>query len=294
MWAAASLKTNLTATARDGTSVTASATPGEVGTWVDVVTAGATVTGFWLMVLNINANSVDTSALLGVRYDDDGAGTNAVDVIGAVTGASFTKALPVGAAPTVSGRGKATFHPYTIPSGKHVTVALQSVVVSEQCEVFLALQQSVQLLSAVAVPQFVGVDAANSRGTSTPLASGDFGAWTDLGALAADANIFRPTLDALDDTSLGNFNVVVQIGYGATAPDAGGTAITGEWWYVQGSTGDLIGGVYPQGFVYADLASGTHLWARIASGETGNRGVTIESAEATIASGGSTIVIGDY
>lgn len=276
----ATRQTNLSATVRNGTTVTANATPHAVGAWTEIIdNLSAEAQGFWIRILGVSANSTDTSALLDIAHADVGGGNETVIASDLQAGNAEVRTFD-------SSMGRVHFVPAVVAAGRSITVRLRAAVVSETAIVaVMAKLGAVHMEDAAAFTSY-GAVTASSRGTLVPEASGAWGAWTSIGTTSADHKLFIPGFDAGGDTTIATNDTLLQLGYGASAPDAGGTAIDAVWAFATTGQSEGISGPFPQAPIYADLPSGTQLWARLAGAGTENRGIVIHGANATVVTAG--------
>ena len=271
------IETNLTVTSRTGATITGSATPHTKGSWSELIAStGGDAEGIWVSVTGVGASATDTSILL-----DIGIGAAAAEaVLIPDINAGYANAI-------ADGNGQCRFFPIAVASGSRLSARLQGVVASETATVAIWLARSVQHLDGASAMEAVGEDAANSRGTSVPSGDGAWGAWTSIGTISADRNVFAIAIDGLGDTvfSAGDQDTLVQLGYGSSAPGSGGTAIEAIFRSIF-TTAEAINGPFPAIPVYADLASGETLWARVAGADTTARGIVVHAMECPAAVGG--------
>ena len=273
-------ETNLTATVRNGTTLTANASPNtEAAAWTIVVpVTDAASDGFWARVCGLSVTATDTGCFVDFAYGDPTTGTNPVEIVSdwSVGDASATG--------TSAALGRVQFHPQAIPANKSLLARIRAVIASDTAEVAVMLPQSQTNLDSVGAATTFGTSTANTRGTSVTPASGAFGTWTEIGTLASDLNLFFPSLDGLGDTTivLNAAHQVVEIGHGA---NSGAVTSIGLWAFSLGND-ESIDGPFPPYPVYKPVSSGDKLWARLASGETEARGISIVGSAGTIVSSG--------
>ena len=275
----ASWETNLSATSRAGTTLTASGTPHAEGAWVELLAStAATVEKIAFRIRNVAVNATDTGMLVDLATGaaaSEAAFLNNLDSGGA----------EVGSASTVS-QGRTYSFPKRIAASTRVSARPQATVASDTAEVAIMLGQGCVHVENVGNWVTYGANAAASIGTSTPQGSGAYGAWTEIGTTSEAHNLFFVGFDALADTTTAQRDVLVKIGYGATAPGSGGTEISAVWHFGAGAGTEAVAGPFPDWSVYAVVGSGVKLWAAIASGETENRGIIIYGATGTVVTAG--------
>jgi len=275
------IETNITPAAPTGTTVTGSGTAHTKGAWAELIAAtGAASDGIWVAIRSVGASGTDTGILL-----DIGIGAAASETV-------HVPDINGGYAGDTSSMGQLRFIPILTASGVRVSARLQGVVTTETALVSIWLSQSIQHLTGAVAVEAVGEDGAASQGTSVTSGNNAWGSWTNMGTISADRNLFMPGVDGLGDTSFAGSDddILLELGHGTTAPDSGGTAIPGAYRWAT-NTGEEMFGPVPNVPVYADLASGETLWARMSSGNAVVRGVVIHAMEGVaVAGGGSTLI----
>lgn len=278
----ASRTTNMTVTARSGTTLTANATiHTEAASWTILIAdSGVQAEGIWFRVTGLHASGTASSMLIDIAYGDVTTGGNEVEV---VTDHSVGNASTVTADATM---GRWAFVPYRIPANKSISARVRGLISSDTCICAVMLNQDAVHIENAGTHVAYGVSTASSIGTSVPMGNGAFGAWTEIGTLSSDAKLFLPSFDFLGDTTnTVSEDCLLQLGYGATAPGAGGTAIEAYWtFYSTGS--EATAGPFPADPVYTAVASGTKIWARLAGGHTENRGVAVYAWNGTVVTAG--------
>lgn len=277
------IETNLTVTSRIGTLITGDGTAHVKGAWTELIAStGGDAEEVLVAIAEVGVSTVDTSMLV-----DIGIGAAAAETV-------LIPDINCGAAGATDRPGQNKVFRIAVASGSRLSARLQGVVLSDTARVAIWLSRSVQHLAGGSAVEAVGEDTTTSRGTSVTPGNGAWGAWTSIGTISADRNVFMPSVDPLGDTAItGNgSHQLIQIGFGASAPDAGGTAINATW-RINGNSGEMMDGIFPTSAVYADLASGQTLWARMASGtEVDARGVIIHAVECPAAVAGGGVMTG--
>jgi len=281
-------ETNLTAAARDGTTLTASGTPhAEAASYTEIITStAAQVESVQALATGLSAGGSDTSCLLDLAT---GASSSEVD---------FLTDWSIGGAnnPGGAGGGRSIILPFRAASASRISSRIRALVASETAEISVWLLQTETDLDNVGAWVTYGVDTANSRGTTVPPASGSYGAWTEIGTTSEAHNLLIPSLDLFSDTNVStNATTLLRLGYGATTGShandsafttASGTIIDFPWAFYCGS-GESVVGPWPTTPIYVVVGSGVILHACLAAGSTEARGVSIHGATGTLVTGGS-------
>lgn len=257
-------QTNLTAAARDGTTVTAGDPAHTMGSWTSLVDPTDIASYvLYISVRDIGGSAADRRYLLDVGFGPTGGGG---------TIQTLLSYLDCGAATSVAGVGVVWAMPAYIPSGVRLQARGQSNVVSRTATVVVHLAQRPLYPGQGSRWTTYGADAANSMGTSVTPGNGAFGAWTQIGGTTSrDHALWQVGYDLLGDSSVaGTGGVVVEVGHGAT----GSEKSIGLWQIIQGSA-EQIGGPFPSVPIYHPVPSGATLWARIAGAEIEARGVIV-------------------
>lgn len=243
-----------------------------------IASTAAEAQGVYVMARGVSTAATDTGVLLDIMI---GAALSETVLIPDIDcGEAHTNSL-----------GVIHYFPVQIAAGTRISARLQGTQAAETADVAVWLAESCQHVEDVAGWVAYGEDAAASRGVSVTPATDTWGTWTEIGTTTADHNVFRVGVDLLGDTNVTARDDLIQIGYGASAPGAGGTAIVGNFALKVLGGEDMIG-VGPTSAVYAVVASGTKVWARIASGGTEARGVIIYGALGTVVAGSAGIIGG--
>lgn len=269
-------QTNLSATVRDGTVITASATPHAKGAYSAGQLIASTDEDTYAVTVGVgglhNAATV-TSCLLDIGIgpsgsEDDPPLIQDIDCWGADLGG------------TQGGEGgRNYFFPVWIPKGERVAARIQALIVSETLNVRIFLHQSADGWSSEVPVRWERLGAVtNSNGVSVPQANGAFGAWTTiLDPITKNYRWWHVGFDGLADTTITNERAVVELGIGDTS--AAVTTI-GTWWFGQG-TSEIIHGPNPAVPVFAPVVDDDlkGIFARIASASAENRGILVYAAE---------------
>lgn len=276
---AASLQTNLSATVRRGTTVTGG-TSHTKGSYVELINStSAEVQGIHWRALMVATAATDTGVLLDIADGTPGGGGEADRIPNLSLGGASAR-------PFEASHGRVGTQPLLVSASKAIAARLQGTVASETAEVAVAVKLGCVHIEDVGTWVTYGASTAASRGTSVPEGSGAFGAWTEIGTTSEAHNLIIPSYDPLGDTTVSVLDMLVQLGFGATAPGSGGTAIDG-YWHFSTDGNEAVHGPWPMEPLYAVIGSGVKLWARIASGGTENRGIAIHCASGTVVTPGS-------
>ena len=287
----ATTQTNLTASARIGTSVAAHASADTKGAWtILVASTDAICYGFWVMVRGAPVASTLINGRLDIAYGDETTGGNEAIV---------WPDLDVGASPA---QGQACFKlcwiPRVIAANKSVSVRLASNVGGQTVSVAVKLGQS---------PDYTFTDPTNvvayglatsgSGGTPVTPGNGAYGSWTQIkvGETTSEEHQYWAVgIDADVDAAFNSRDVLIELGYGATAPDAGGTAFGVTLRLVTESSLESMTGVFPPDLIKKVVPSGSKLWARLASATTVDvLGVIMYGVTWAPAVGGGPIIVED-
>ncbi len=256
---------NLAATssaAREGTTLTAHATPHTKATTYTTLIASTvnTAYGIWVAVFDVAAGITDTGQLCDIATG--GAGSE-VDIIQNI---DFGEALL-----TSNGGSKIFYFPgITIPSGTRISARIQATITVDTCVLAVWLDSRIQFNVANTSWVTYGANTAASQGTSVPTATNAFGAWTQIGTTSRDHTLWTVGHDSLGDTSILTTQVLLEIGFG---PNAGAVTSMGLF-QISTTSGETVGGIFPP-FMAFKLASGNLIWARLAGADIENRGVII-------------------
>jgi len=257
-------QTNLTAAARAGTTVTASATAHTVGTYASLIDPTTLVSyGVFLRMKNVAQPVTDTSMLLNLAYEDTGGGAQTIVAPNVDAGAATAQA---------GDQGKLHFFPVLIPTNKRVSAGAQAVIGGDTVTVAVWLAQDPPNVPDPLPTVFTsyGADTANSRGTSVTPGSGAFGTWTEIGTTSAAHTQWTLGYDPLSDVTVNTADIVVEIGAG---PNVGAVTTIGTFGMSTGSA-EVVSGPFPL-LVYAEVPITTKVWARIAAADVEPRGIII-------------------
>lgn len=253
------IQTNLTASARNGTTVTASATIHTKGSWSSLIDPTSQPSyGIWVRGRGVAASATATGLLLDIGYGPTGGGNEEI----------LLPDLDMGYASGATG-AKYFYFPCYIPTGTRVSGRCQALIASDTVSVAIWLQQDPLYAFYGGKVDAYGVDGSNSRGTSVTPGNGSFGSWTQITSSTNRAHRFWAMgYDALADTTIVNAEIVAQLG---TGPDSSNVTVILETGFVQGGAEELDGPSVLLG--YSPVPSGKIIFARLASAEAEARGV---------------------
>ena len=275
------LETNLAVTSNDtriGTTVTASGTTNTKGAWTELIAStGADAEGIYVKVVGVAASNTATSMLMDIGTG--GSGSEAV----------LLPDLLVGYAGSDQSMGRGYFFPVSIASGTRISARCQSVIASDTAEVAIWLVQSIQHLEGASSVEAIGETTASSEGTTVTSGTNAWaGSWTSLGAVSSDVNCLMPGVDADGDATIPSSDDqwIMKLGYGTSAPGAGGTEIDAVWYFATTGSEQLTG-LFPNTAVYADISSGDNIYVNIAGPDPNeSKSVIVHAMECPVASGG--------
>lgn len=274
------IQSNLLANSRAGTTITADASAGTEGAWTSVIDPTALEShGGAMFVRNVAVNATDTGMLMDFAYGDTGGGNEVAVLHNVNVGASAPSA-------SAANFGKAYAFPQTIASGKRVSARVEAVITVDTAQVGLFLYQNVHHVEDIGVAVTYGADedAGDACGTSVAPGTDAFGTPVEIGTTAEDHNVWMVGVDPLGNTGIANLDGLIRIGYG---PDSGSvTWIGGHLAYIQKSIEEMA--IYPPVAMYAEVSSGTKLWAAAAAANTTAIGVLIHGMSGTEVTGAAT------
>lgn len=251
--------TGLSAGSRQGTTITASGsthTKGSYGTLIALTTYPAF--GLWVRAKSNALATTRRNVLMDIAIGDGtSGGSESIIVPNLIIG------------PANAGSGRTYYFPVQIPAGVSVRARTQSSTAS-QTTVVAAFTNFASFMHAPPVWDAYGVNTGTSQGTSVTPASGSFGSWTSIGTTSRNHRYWMVHKDQLSDTSILTLEDLIEIGIG---PDSSNVSTIYRGQLYQEST-EFIDSYLPH-VGYFPVASGTALWARIASGETEARGIGI-------------------
>lgn len=257
--------TNLTASSRAGTTITASGTAHVKGSYsilIDPTTKPSY--GIWIRLRGVAGSATNTSLLVDISYGPTGGGNEQVLILDLDAGAADSGSQVM---------GKCYYFPVYIPSGVAVSARCQAVIVSDTVVVAVWLNQDPAYRWTCGMTETYGEDEATSNGTSVTPASGSFGSWTQIGTNSDPIRAHRFWTVGYSlgtDTTVAAADVLIEIG---TGPDSANVSVIGRFSFAQ-TGGELIDGPFPI-IVYGPVVPAAKLWARIASGEAEARRIII-------------------
>src|SRR3990167_9287013 len=218
----ASIQTNLAVTTpatRRGTTLTAHATPHtEAAAYTELIAStGAETQIVCVHYGNSNQNGVEAGVFLDLA-------TGA-----AASETAFINDLLAGNGTTTVRMGRLNQVYRVIAASSRISGRIRAVISAETIDVAVALLQACVHIEDVGASVSYGTNTGTTRGTSVTGANDDWGTWTEIGTTSEAHNLLFPSIDLLGDLAINETMALLQIGYGATAPDAGGTAINATW-----------------------------------------------------------------
>lgn len=262
------VQSNLSASARTGTTITASGTAHTMGSWASLIDPTSRPSyGILVGVGELHTSGTRTSFLLDVGVGPTGGGSERV----------ILPFLDVGYALANSNgaMSKCWYFPMYVESGARISARGQASVVSDTCVVQAHLYQAPLFPALVSRWKDYGTAAASSNGTSVTPASGSFGSWTNVGSTTSRAhNYWHVGLDGLTSTTLTAMGLLVEIGFTQDGADRS----IGVFAFAE-SNSEWIAGPINVEPLYHPVPSGTQLRARIAAGGTSAHGVVIYAGD---------------
>jgi len=258
------VQNNLSATARTGTSVTASGTTHTMGSWTSLIDP-TTYDAYALYVAGegLSGSGLRTSLLADIGGGPTGGGNERV----------LIPFLDFGYAQTIGNGGMANgwYFPLYIPSGLRISARAQASTASDVVVLRVAAYQRPLFDMRVSRWAQYGAQSGSSNGTSVTAANGAFGSWTNVGATTARAHhLWHVAYDGLADTTLTATGVVVEIGF----TQDGGDRSIGTFGFAESNSEWIMGPSNPIP-LYHSVPAGTQLRARIAAGHAEARGIII-------------------
>lgn len=267
-------QSNLSATVRNGTVITAGSTAHVKGAYSAgqlIASTDEDTYGVTICVNGLHVVATVTSYLLDIGIGPSG---SEVDLIQDLDcwGADLVGTQG-------SGNQKTWFFPVFIPKGERVAARAQALAVSDVANVVIFLHQAADGWGMEVPVMWERLGAVtNSNGVSVPQASGAFGAWTTiLDPITKNYRWWHVGFDGLADTTITTEQAVLEIGIGDTTADV--TTI-GTWQFGE-SVSEIIGGPIPAVPVFAPLVDddAKGVFARIAAGSAESRGVLVYAGE---------------
>lgn len=255
-------ESNLTVSARMGTTITASGTIHVKGAYTTLIAATAhDAFGVWVSFAGLAVSAAASNALVDIAIG--AAGSEQVILPNLDAGNAQTS----GSHPTA---GALYFFPVFIPSGERVAARMQALIASDTAVVMIYLDQRPLYPPATGGVVDYGTNLSLSRGTSVARANGAFGAWAELVASTSrDHRFWKPGIDGLSDATLtGGLGNLVQLGVGG----AGAEQVIEEWSFGT-DTSEAITGSFPPSPVYCPVPAGSRIAARACGSVTEPLGV---------------------
>lgn len=215
--------------------------------------------GFWVRFRNVHTTGTVTNMLVDIAAGTSGGGSESIIAPNLSAGAA--------SAGGAGGGFKSYFVPVFIPAGSSVSAKSQAAIASDTVVVSIWLCQNALYPWASGPVKDYGTDLTTSRGTSVATGNTAFGNWVEIATTARDHRYWFCAMDQLADTSIGNANVAIEIGFG---PDTSNvtTILSGSllWQDVE-----VIGSILPP-IVYHPVAASTKLFARFATSSSTDNG----------------------
>lgn len=252
-----STQSNLTASSRAGTTVTAGATAHTKGAWVSLIDPlNDNAFGLWIRVKSIATSATVTAFLIDFGYGPTGGGSEQVLL-------PNLNCAAVGVAATNSA-AKNAFVPIYLPSGTRLSMRAQAAIASDTAVVAVWICQDPLYAQSAGPITDYGTTLASSRGTSVTGGAGAFGSWTQLTASTSrNHRYWAVGVGQAGDTTLNDTDHLIELGVG---PDSANVTTIYQGAF-ETDNGEDISSVMPF-LSYAPVKSATALWARIAASAT--------------------------
>jgi hypothetical protein len=255
-------------TAKNGVTVTASATPHTQGAWTTLIgSLSYDVFGVALRAWGVSGSNTNTGMLANIGVSPAGGGSEQIVI----------PYLDFGAADVLAGSGKDYFFPLYIPAGKDLRAQIQAVVVSDTVVMNAAAFELPPHGFAEDAPQEwtqYGAVSASTRGTAVTSGSNAYGTEAQITASTTRAHRwFHVGLDFAADT------VVAAGGYRVRlARDTGGADVIGIWDFRAPSASENIIGPRPNFPACCPVAAGSTLYIDVDGQTTEALGVIVYAA----------------
>lgn len=224
---------NVTAADRDGTTITAGGTAHTKGAFSSgelIASADEDAFAISIRVTGINVAVTDTSFLL-----DIGVGASGSERV-------LIADLDVWGGTNSPGSGKHWYFPVYIPKGQRIAARAQAVTASDVCNVAIWLHPACNGwgMEVPTIWECLGAISSSDSPSVTGGAS-SFGSWTTiLDPITEDYKWWMPSMGGLNDTTITNTDMLVEVGYGDTS--AAVTTI-GAWIFNAGANESFDGPV---------------------------------------------------
>lgn len=261
-------ETNITAAARAGTTVTASATANQKGSYTSLIDPTDFPSyGIWIAFRDVQVAAAIQNMLVDISYGPTGGGSEQIvipdlNASNAPDGTTYV--------------GACFYHfPVYIPAGVRVSARCQASTASDTVLVAIWLDQNPLYGNPGGRVSVYGRVAASSRGTAVTPGAGAFGTWTELLNEAAGSGLTRPhkywvmSMDPNVDTTLTDDQyVLVELGIG---PNNTNVTRLGQFRFQEEGNEGIVG---PEPMIiYAPAtvdSTNLKLWARSAAAATGD------------------------
>jgi hypothetical protein len=263
-------ETNVTAADRNGTTITAGSTANTKGAFSAGQLIAATAQeayGIFVEASAVSVAATATSYLLDIGIGPSGSETLIVPDInigyaGVLTTNQHTR--------------QRYFFPVYIPSGERVAARGAAETASDVAEVAVYVLEgpAPPPMYPVGTVKAYGVASASSRGTLVPAGNGAYGAWTQVASAetTSEAHRWWCVGMALGDQTVAVASMrLLSIGFGPSDPP---TEIRQAIPFF-GSSNEYMSPAARGAIFYAEVPSGSQLWAQLAGADTLSHDVVI-------------------
>jgi len=264
------LESNITVSDRNGALITAGATANTKGAFSAGQIIAATAQEAYGVI--VEGSTVSVPATSTSYLMDIGIGPSGSEIV-LIPDINFGYAASLG---TNAHTRQRYFFPVYIPSGERISARGAAELGSDSADtaVYLLEGPAPPPMSPIGTITAYGVVSASSRGTLVPAGNGAYGAWTQVPAstTTSEAHRWWTVGMALGDQTIATATPrLLSIGFGPSDPP---TVIRGEIVFL-GSSNEFIAPVARGAVFYAEVPSGSQLWARVAGSDTSNHDVII-------------------
>jgi hypothetical protein len=252
-------------TAKNGVTVTASATPHTMGNWVTLIDpVSYDVFGIHISAWGVSGSAANTGMLLNIGVGPTGGGNEQIVI----------PYLDLGATDITAGNGKKYFFPLYIPAGKALRAQCQAVIVSDTVVLSVAAYELPPHGFAEDAPQEwtqYGAVAASTRGTAVTSGSNAYGTEAQITASTTrDHRWFHVGMDFAANTTVTAGGYRVRL-----SRDTGGTDVIGVWDFKALSASENMGGPLPDFPACVPVAAGSTLYIDVDGATTEALGVIV-------------------
>jgi hypothetical protein len=244
-------------TAKAGVTVTASATPHTMGSWVTLIDPlSYDCFGLHICAVGVSVVTTDTRMLMNIGVAPTGGGNEQIVLPYLDLGHAGGQGV---------GWGKTYFFPLYIPAGKAVRAQCQALIVSDTVTIRATTFELPPHGFAEDAPQEwtqYGATSASSQGTDVTSGNGAYG--TEVQITASTTRNHRWFHVGIDWGT----NTVVSSGFYRVrlARDTGATDVIGIWDFLAPTSGEDIAGPIPDFPVCCPVAAGSELHIDIDGG----------------------------